>query len=264
MKDRVVRPKSLVAPRPAKWVEAATHDTQTTAQLFAGTSGFAYAAWKPEFYPPTLSSKHFLRHYATRLNAVEVNYTFRKLPTPATVENWMAAVPEGFRFACKAHQRITHFNRLKESEFTELFFQAIDPLRAAGRLGPVLFQLPPNFKVDVALLKAFLAKLPSGIRYAFEFRNASWMTDEVYKLLQNHGVALCLAESDTFEVPKVVTADFVYARLRKDEYTLADRNEVARRVREQLAAGLEAYVFFRHEESPVGALRAEELRKKAR
>jgi uncharacterized protein YecE (DUF72 family) len=231
------------------------------AQLFAGTSGFAYAAWKPDFYPQKLAAKNFLQHYATRLNAVEANYTFRQLPKSTTLENWVAAVPEGFRFACKAHQRITHFNRLKESEFTELFFKAIDPLRAARRLGPVLFQLPPNFKVDVALLEAFLAKLPQDIRCAFEFRNASWMTDEVYKLLQKHRVALCLAESDSFEVPKVVTADFVYARLRKEEYTPADRKEVSKRVREQLAAGLDTYVFFKHEETPAGALYAEELLK---
>ena len=229
------------------------------AQFFAGTSGFAYAAWKPDFYPQKLASKNFLQHYATRLNAVEANYTFRQLPKSTTLENWVAAVPEGFRFACKAHQRITHFNRLKESEFTELFFKAIDPLRAARRLGPVLLQLPPNFKVDVALLEAFLAKLPPDIRCAFEFRNASWMTDEVYKLLEKHRVALCLAESDTFEVPKVVTADFVYARLRKDEYMPEDRKEVAKRVREQLAAGLDTYVFFKHEETPAGALYAEEL-----
>jgi uncharacterized protein YecE (DUF72 family) len=233
------------------------------AQLFAGTSGFAYTAWKPDFYPQKLASKNFLQHYATRLNAVEINYTFRQLPKSTTLENWVAAVPEGFRFACKAHQRITHFNRLKESEFTELFFRAIDPLRAARRLGPVLFQLPPNFKVDVALVAAFLAKLPADIRCAFEFRNASWMTDEVYKLLEKHRVALCLAESDTFEVPKVVTADFVYARLRKEEYTPADREEVAKRVREQLAAGLDAYVFFKHEETPAGAMYAEELLKSA-
>ena len=233
------------------------------AQLFAGTSGFAYATWKPDFYPQKLASKNFLQHYATRLNAVEINYTFRQLPKSTTLENWVAAVPEGFRFACKAHQKITHFTRLKESEFTELFFRAIDPLRAARRLGPVLFQLPPNFKVDVALLAAFLAKLPADIRYAFEFRNASWMTDEVYKLLEKHRVALCLAESDTFEVPKVVTADFVYARLRKEEYTPADRKEVAKRVREQLAAGLDTYVFFKHEETAAGALYAEELLKSA-
>jgi uncharacterized protein YecE (DUF72 family) len=233
------------------------------AQLFAGTSGFAYTAWKPGFYPQKLASKDFLKHYATRLNAVEINYTFRQLPKAATLENWANATPQGFVFACKAHQRITHFNRLKESDFTELFFRAIDPLRAARRLGPVLFQLPPNFKADTALLEAFLTKLPADIRCAFEFRNQSWMTGEVYRLLEKHRAALCLAESDTFEVPRVVTADFVYARLRKAEYTPEDRREVAIRVREQLAQGRDVYAFFKHEETPAGALYAEELLKAA-
>jgi len=234
------------------------------AHLFAGTSGFAYPAWKPDFYPQKLASKNFLKHYATRLNAVEINYTFRQLPKAATLENWVSAVPEGFRFACKAHQRITHIHRLKESEFTDLFFRAIDPLRSARRLGPVLFQLPPNFKADAVLLEAFLAKLPADIRCAFEFRNVSWMTEETYRLLEKHRVALCLAESDTFEVPKVITADFVYARLRKEEYTPEDRKEVTARVREQLAAGRDVYAFFKHEETPAGAIYAEELLKAAR
>ena len=233
------------------------------AHLSAGTSGFAYRAWKPDFYPQKLASKDFLKYYATRLNAVEINYTFRQLPKAATLENWVNATPQSFAFACKAHQRITHFNRLKESEFTELFFRAIDPVRAARRLGPVLFQLPPNFKADAALLEAFLAKLPADIRCAFEFRNQSWMTEEVYRLLEKHRVALCLAESDTFEVPRVVTADFVYARLRKADYTPEDRHEVAVRVREQLAQGRDVYAFFKHEETPAGALYAEELLKAA-
>ncbi len=229
------------------------------AQLFVGTSGFAYKAWKPGFYPQNVAAKDFLKHYATRLNAVEINYTFRQLPKAATLENWVNATPQGFAFACKAHQRITHLQRLKESEFTGLFFRAIDPLRAARRLGPVLFQLPPNFKADPGLLEAFLAALPTDIRCAFEFRNPSWMNDEVYRLLEKHRVALCLAESDTFEVPRVITADFVYARLRKEQYTPEDRSVVATRVREQLAQGLDVYTFFKHEETPAGALYAEEL-----
>jgi uncharacterized protein YecE (DUF72 family) len=233
------------------------------AQLFAGTSGFAYTAWKPNFYPQKLASKDFLKHYATRLNAVEVNYTFRQLPKAATLENWVNATPQNFAFACKAHQRITHFNRLKESEFTELFFRAIDPLRAARRMGAVLFQLPPNLKADRALLEAFLEKLPVDVRCAFEFRNQSWMTDEVYRLLEKHRVALCLAESDSFEVPQVITADFVYARLRKEVCTPEDRREVAARVRDQLAQKHDVFAFFKHEETPAGALHAEELLKAA-
>src|SRR6266851_5589465 len=204
------------------------------AQLFAGTSGFAYTAWKPEFYPQKVASKDFLKYYATRLNAVEINYTFRQLPKAATLENWVNATPAGFVFACKAHMRITHINRLKESEFTEIFFNALEPLRASRRLGPVLFQLPPNFKADLALLAAFLEKLPPDIRCAFEFRNKTWLIDEVYQLLQKHGVALCLAESEKFEVPEVITAGFVYVRLRKEDYSPADRREIAERARRQV------------------------------
>src|SRR5579872_2010934 len=173
--------------------------------LFAGTSGFAYSSWKPDFYPAKLPAKDFLRHYAARLNAVEINDTFRQLPKLTTLENWMQAVPEGFRFALKAHMRITHLLRLRESEFTEVFFRAIDPLRSARRLGPVLFQLPPNFKLEVEVFRAFIEKLPTDISCAFEFRNKSWLTDEVYRLLEQHRIALCVAESDKFEVPEVIT-----------------------------------------------------------
>jgi uncharacterized protein YecE (DUF72 family) len=232
-------------------------------RLFSGTSGFAYTTWKPDFYPQKLASKNFLQHYATRLNAVEINYTFRQLPKAATLESWVSATPEGFLFACKAHMRITHINRLKESEFNDLFFRAIEPLRSSRRLGPVLFQLPPNLKLDAPLLAAFLAKLPEDIRTTFEFRNATWLTDEVYRLLEKHRVALCLAESDKLEVPQVMTSDFVYSRLRKEEYSPEDRREIAARAQAQLAAGRDVFVFFKHEETPAGALYAEELQKAA-
>src|SRR5215469_996807 len=169
------------------------------ARLYSGTSGFAYPSWKPDFYPAKIGQKEFLKHYASRLNSVEINYTFRQLPSASTLEKWVEATPTGFVFACKAHQRITHILRLKESEFTEVFFKAIDPLRSARRLGPVLFQLAPNFKVDVPLLASFLEKLPPDLKYAFEFRNVSWLTDEVYRLLEKHQVSLCLAESDKLE-----------------------------------------------------------------
>lgn len=229
------------------------------AVLYAGTSGFAYPSWKPDFYPAKLPSKGFLRHYATRLNAVEANYTFRRLPTANTLENWADSTPEGFVFAVKAHQRITHFQRLQPSEFTETFFSAIDPLRSAKRLGPVLFQLPPNMKCDLELLAAFLATLPTDARCAFEFRNTSWLQDPVYQLLEKHGIALCLAESDKLEIPEVVTAGFVYARLRKPDYSAEERHEIAMRARRFLDSGRDLYVFFKHEESPAGALYAEGL-----
>jgi uncharacterized protein YecE (DUF72 family) len=227
--------------------------------LFAGTSGFAYPAWKPDFYPAKLPQKDFLKYYATRLNAVEINYTFRQLPSAATLEKWVSGTPDGFVFALKAHMRITHMLRLKESEFTPVFFRAIDPLRATRRLGPVLFQLPPNFKADIPTLAAFLEKLPEDVPCAFEFRNPSWLVDEVYKLLESRRVALCLAESDKFEVPEVVTAKFVYARLRKAEYSPADRAEIAERIARLRASGLDVYAFFKHEDDPAGALYAEQL-----
>jgi uncharacterized protein YecE (DUF72 family) len=233
------------------------------ATLFAGTSGFAYPTWKPDFYPPKLPAKDFLKHYATRLNAVEINYTFRQLPKTTTLENWINATPEGFTFVCKAHQRITHILRLRESEFTEVFFKAIDPLRASRRLGPVLFQLAPNLKADLPTLTAFVEKLPRDIRCAFEFRNKSWLVDDVYRLFEKHGIALCLAESEKFEVPEVLTAGFVYVRLRKEDYSPEERAEVADRVRGMLAGGRDVYVFFKHEDTPAGAVYAEELLKGA-
>lgn len=229
------------------------------AKLFAGTSGFAYDSWKPDFYPAKTPAKQYLAYYATRLNAVEINYTFRRLPSSATLENWVTVTPPGFVFVLKAHQRITHIQRLKPSEFNEVFFKAIDPLRVVGRLGPVLFQLPPNFKYDESLLKDFLAIIPPDLRCAFEFRNRSWWIDPVYQLLEQHGAALCLAESDEFTVPDVITGGFVYCRLRKSEYSPEERAAIRTRIDGLLADGKDVYAFFKHEESPAGAVYAEEL-----
>src|SRR5262245_24232498 len=130
------------------------------AQLWAGTSGFAYPQWKPEFYPAKIAAKQFLEHYATQLNSVEINYTFRRLPAGTTLENWVRSTPPDFRFSRKAHMRITHLLRLKNAgEFTEVFLKSVDPLRATRRLGPLLFQLPPNLKCDTSLLSDYLALL---------------------------------------------------------------------------------------------------------
>ncbi len=229
------------------------------ARLFCGTSGFAYPAWRPGFYPEKLPQRKFLSHYATKLNAVEINYTFHRLPSEKTLDGWLSDTPENFVFALKAHQRLTHFVRLKKTEFTEAFFQAIDPLRVKGRLGPVLFQLPPNLPCDVDLLAAFLEDVPADIRCAFEFRNPSWFESKVYDLLESRGMALCLAESEKLIVPERITADWVYFRLRKSEYSPEDRQEIAARVRGLLDQGRDVYVFFKHEDDPDGALYAMEL-----
>jgi uncharacterized protein YecE (DUF72 family) len=232
------------------------------AQLFAGTSGFSYPAWKPDFYPAKLPAKVFLQHYAGRLNSVEVNYTFRQLPSAKTLEGWLAATPAGFGFACKAHMRLTHIMKLKEAEqFTEVFLKALEPLRAARRLGPVLFQLAPTFKVDIPRLEAYLPLLPHDCRFAFEFRHPSWLTDEVYALLGRYNIALCLAESEKLEIPKVFTADFGYFRLRKADYSEESRAAIADQARALLACNRDAYVYFKHEEDPHGAIWAEQLLK---
>ncbi len=234
--------------------------SQTMATLFTGTSGFAYPAWKPGFYPEGLPASRFLEHYAGRLNCVEINYTFRRMPSAAMLAKWVAATPPGFRFAVKAHQKITHFERLRDSGSTTAFFlESLAPLRDAGRLGPVLFQLPPNLKLDLERLAGYLSLLPGDVRYAFEFRDPSWFTDEVYSLLRGRDVALCVAESETLTVPDVITAGFVYYRLRKPEYGAADLERFAARARGQLTAGHDVYVVFKHEDDPGGALDAERV-----
>jgi uncharacterized protein YecE (DUF72 family) len=232
------------------------------AQLYAGTSGFAYPGWKPRFYPAGLPGKKFLEHYASRLNCVEINYTFRRLPAAGTLENWVRSTPVHFRFACKANQRITHILRLKDvAGPLDLFLRVIDPLRSARRLGPILFQLPPNLKCDLQLVYDFLALLPSDLRFSIEFRHTSWLIDPVYEALKKHNVSLCVAESDRLEIPEVITADFIYYRLRKPEYSEEERKAIAARARELLAQGKDLYLFFKHEETPEGALYAEEITK---
>lgn len=233
------------------------------ATLYAGTSGFAYPAWKPDFYPAKVPSNQFLRHYAERLNCVEINYTFRRLPAATTLQSWVEQTPARFVFAVKANMRITHILRLKNAEqATEIFFKAIDPLRTSRRLGPVLFQLPPQMKCDLALLQTYLDLLPKGMRYAFEFRHPSWLAEDVYAELRKRNISLCVAESERLEVPEVITTDFVYYRLRKPDYTEKDIDAFAARARELLATGRDLYLMFKHEETPEGALNAEQLLKK--
>lgn len=230
------------------------------ARLYAGTSGFAYPQWKPAFYPADVPEKKFLEYYARRLNSVEINYSFRRLVASTTLENWINATQPGFLFSVKAHQKITHILRLKDAaEFTETFLRSIDPLRATRRLGPILFQLPPGFHCDLPLLADFLAPLHADLRYAIEFRHASWLADPVYRLLEQRRVSLCLAESEKFEVPEVITAGFVYARLRKPDYSPEDRQAIAAKAAKLLAEDKDVFVFFKHEDTPDGALYAEEL-----
>ena len=194
-----------------------------------------------------------------RLNTVEVNYTFRRFPTDKLLEGWIAATPAGFQFAVKAHQTITHIKRLRDvSQFTIDFLAALRPLQEAQKLGPVLFQLPPFLKADVSLLKGFLAALPRNLRAAFEFRNDSWFSEEIFAALREANAALCEAESEKLETPEAQTADFSYFRLRKEEYSSQDRKVIAAETAERVRRG-DVYVFFKHEDTPEGALHAEKL-----
>ncbi|HKD01235.1 MAG TPA: DUF72 domain-containing protein [Terriglobales bacterium] len=232
------------------------------AQLYAGTSGWAYPGWKPDFYPAKLAQAKFLSYYATQLNTVEVNFTFRQLVKETTIQKWIVETPAAFRFGTKAHQVITHIKRLKNTaDFVPRFLATIQPLAQAGKLGPVLFQLPPNMKADLAMLEEFLASLPRAVLSAFEFRHDSWFTDEVFQVLKKYNRALCVAETEQRTTPDEVTADFCYYRYRKPTYTADERKAMTTRLREHLSAGRDAYAYFKHEETPEGALYAVEILK---
>jgi uncharacterized protein YecE (DUF72 family) len=227
--------------------------------LHVGTSGWAYATWKPDFYPPKQPAKKFLEYYATQLNSVEVNYSFRATLTEKLLDGWIAATPAGFLFSIKANQAITHIRRLKNAEAeTERFLSSLAPLQRAERLGTVLFQLPPFLKADAALLDSFVALLPSGVRYAFEFRHESWLTEESFARLRSRNIALCVAESEKLVVPDVATANFRYYRFRQGTYNAEERRAIRDRVGNGPAAE-SVFVYFKHEDSPAGALYGREL-----
>jgi uncharacterized protein YecE (DUF72 family) len=225
--------------------------------VFVGTSGWSYTSWKPGFYPPKMPSRKFLEYYVSQLNSVEVNYTFGKLPTESMLNGWLAASDASFRFSFKAPQRITHFKRLNDcSEQIAELVGALAPIDAAGRMGVLLFQLPPNFKADVVRLDSFLEDAAThGLRMAFEFRNSSWFCEEVIAVLRRHGVALCVAESDDLQTPDIETAPFACYRLRKSSYSAAKLKAIEKTLRER-AKGGEVFAYFKHEEEPTGALSA--------
>ena len=191
-----------------------------------------------------------LRYYGERFRATEINATFYRMPKASVLEAWAGEVPADFKFALKAPQRITHFQRLKDCGESLSYLLATAGV-LEDRLGPLLFGLPPNFKKDVARLKEFLALLPPQRRVAFEFRHPSWFDDEVFGLLRDHQVALCIAEADDdLEVPFVSTADWGYLRLRMPDYTDKDLKAWLKRVREP--DWRDVFVFFKHEDEANG------------
>jgi len=220
--------------------------------LHVGTSGFSYKEWKGSFYPKELPDKQMLRYYGERFGTVEINNTFYRMPSESVLENWAAEVPAAFSFVLKAPQRITHRERLKGSADSVAYF-----LKVAGvlgeRLGPLLFQLPPNFKKDLPLLQEFLSLLPPKTTAAFEFRNASWLEDDVFDALRSRNIALCFADSETRETPIVATADYAYFRLRDEGYGDDDIAKWAKMAADLGAKVKDVFVYFKHEDEGKGA-----------
>jgi len=227
-------------------------------RVLVGTSGYNFPEWKGTFYPAKFPESQMLEYYAQRLATVEINYTFYRMPNAKAVAGWDAATPPAFTFVLKAPQRITHFARLKDIDDPLRYF--LETARKLGpKLGPVLFQLPPNFKKDVARLGDLLTQFPPDIRCAWEFRHESWFADEVYEALKTGNAALCVADTDAGHTPLVATADFGYFRLRDEGYVTGDLEKWAGKVKELGESWGDAYVFFKHEESGTGPKLAREF-----
>jgi uncharacterized protein YecE (DUF72 family) len=223
-------------------------------RVLVGTSGYSYAPWKGSFYPEKLPAAKMLAFYATKLPTVEINNTFYRMPAAEMLQRWASETPEAFSFVLKSPKRITHEKRLLDTGDTvKRFYETAAALGA--KLGPALFQLPPNLKKDLPRLETFLAQLRElapQARPAFEFRHASWFADDVYAALRAHRAALCIAEDEELATPFEATADWGYLRLRRQDYDDAALATWAERLRERGAGWSEAHVFFKHEDEGKG------------
>ena len=222
--------------------------------LYVGTSGYSYKEWKGPFYPKDLPDKQMLRFYGERFRSVEINNTFYRMPKASVLEAWAAEVPADFKFVLKASQKITHFQRLKDArDSVEYLINVATTLKE--RLGPLLFQLPPNLQKDVPRLREFLMLLPRQGRAAFEFRHQSWFDDEVFGVLREFQAVLCIAEAENdLEIPFVSTANWGYLRLRRPDYNDAELKTWGDRVRQ--TGWTDAFVYFKHEDEGKGPLMA--------
>jgi uncharacterized protein YecE (DUF72 family) len=224
-------------------------------KLLAGASGYAFKEWQGSFYPDKIKGEDMLAWYAQRLPTVEINNTFYRMPKPAVLENWAQATPPDFRFAIKASRRITHDARIKADAADSVAYLYRMLVSLGGKLGAVLFQLPPNLKKDLPRLEAFLKMLPEGHRAAFEFRNESWFDEEVYGLLRQANAALVLSErEDNAPPPLVETAPWGYLRLRLEEYSGDDLQRWAARI--ATTGWGETFAYFMHEPTAPGYARA--------
>ncbi|MGH7380854.1 MAG: DUF72 domain-containing protein [Candidatus Methylomirabilales bacterium] len=224
-----------------------------------GTSGYNYPEWRGSFYPEKFPTAKMLSYYAQRLSTVEINYTFYRMPNAKTIAGWNGETPAGFTFALKSPRRITHDARLKDVDEPLRYF--LDTVRELGpKLGPLLFQLPPFFKKDLDRLGDALFLLPSGIRYAFEFRHESWFAEDVYALLRTRNAALCIADTEKGTTPLIPTADFGYFRLRDEGYVAEDLRKWSQTVKQVGTGWQDTFIYFKHEESGIGPALAQEFR----
>jgi uncharacterized protein YecE (DUF72 family) len=214
---------------------------------YVGTSGFAYREWRPSFYPDKTPATEFLPYYASKLGAVEIDYTFYRMPNAKTLTGWRETTPDGFKFAIKASQKITHFERLKLPSGSHDYLQAVLPT-LGDRLGVLFYQLPPNFRCSLERLETFLASCSASIPTAFEFRHESWFVPEVYALLARRGVGLVINDGDEGCTPLERTAPLVYLRLRKSEYSDEERELWLARIRAWARDG-EVFAFVKHEDA---------------
>jgi uncharacterized protein YecE (DUF72 family) len=219
--------------------------------FWVGTSGYNYPEWKGSFYPSDLPASKMLSYYAARFPTVEINYTFYRMPNEKLVRGWAAGTPSPYKLTLKAPRRITHDNRLRNAG--SLVAMLCDVAVALGdKLGVLLFQLPPSLKRDLPLLDAFLPELPAGVPAAFEFRHASWFTDEVFDRLAARRLALCVADSEKMSAPVRVTADYAYFRLRDEGYGPEDIVRWADTIARETASCRDVFVYFKHEEQGKG------------
>ncbi|MBI3978142.1 MAG: DUF72 domain-containing protein [Chloroflexi bacterium] len=229
--------------------------------VWVGTSGWVYPHWRGVFYPPGLSQTQYLRHYAERFSTVEVNYSFYRLPPRERFASWRAETPPGFCFAAKASRYLTHMKKLKDCERPLARF-----LEAAGglqeKLGPILFQFPANWHADLDRLRAFLALLPAGYRYAFEFRHPSWLSAEVFGALAAFGCALCIPDAPGMPQAIQLTADFAYVRMHHGTFGVSYGDDElaiwAERVHVFQRESADVYVYFNND--PGGAAVADAQR----
>jgi uncharacterized protein YecE (DUF72 family) len=232
----------------------------TRGRLLVGTSGFAYPAWSPRFYPPGLKGDALLRHYASRLPAVELNNTFYQSPSESKVATWLAATPPDFRFSVKA-QRGGSWRAMSGAPDPGLPWLTDPYRRFADRLGTVLFRVPDNVRVDHDRLRAMLAAWPRDLPLTVEFADPGWLVDETFALLRDASAVLCATEGPDDPGPPTLrrTGPFLYLRLRRHDYPDGELAAWRDRLEPFLAAGDDAYVFFRHDETGRGAELAEAL-----